>query len=211
MRLFENSSHLLRKVVIPIKEHSISAKKNTFLSRKIPNSKERKLLISFLLLSVILVLTGLLYISINHQELMSQDFRHYKGTFKQLGSISRIGFFAALAIYPVFWVLKQKQLKTLQLGQIQIRPLVQSIAKIVRKWHVPVGLLSAGIVFLHSFLALIRGFKVNFTYLSGMGAVIVLLFLMAMGINRFKRTDRNWHLKLAIAFLVLFMLHATFA
>ncbi|MEH7438287.1 hypothetical protein V7182_12490 [Neobacillus drentensis] len=197
--------------MIPIRQQSIPVKKGTFLSRKIPNSKDRKLFVTFLFLSLILIFTGLMYISYNHQTLMSQDFRHYKGTFKQLGSISRIGFFAALAIYPVFWVLKQKQLKSLQLGQIQIKPLVQSIAKIVRKWHVPVGLLSAGIVFLHSFLALIRGFKVNFTYLSGMGAVIVLLFLMVMGINRFKRTDRNWHLKLAIAFLVLFMLHATFA
>ncbi|MEO2078433.1 MAG: hypothetical protein ABGX20_24200 [Bacillus sp. (in: firmicutes)] len=197
--------------MIPIREQSISAKKSTFLSRKIPSPKDRKLFISFLFLSVILIVTGLMYISYNHQSLMSQDFRHYKGTFKQLGSISRIGFFAAISIYPVFWILKTKQIKTLKIAQVEIKPLVQSVAKIVRKWHVPVALISAGIAFLHGFLAIIRGFKFNFTYGSGIASVILLFSLMVIGINRFKRTDRNWHFKLAITFLILFMLHATFS
>ena len=81
----------------------------------------------------------------------------------------------------------------------------------LRKWHVPIALLSTGIIFLHGLLAILRGFKWDFTYLSGIIAAIVLLFIMFMGLKRFKRKDNNWHFKLGIGFFILFMIHATFS
>ncbi|MFJ7727655.1 hypothetical protein ACIQXV_16005 [Neobacillus sp. NPDC097160] len=154
---------------------------------------------------------GIIVIILNRQQLFAQDFRHYKEIFKQLGSISRIGFFAALAIFPIYQLLKSKKIKEFKLRDFQVKKALQFLAKLVRKWHVPVALLSSGIVLLHGILSIIRGFKVDFTYLSGIASTIVLLFLMIMGLKRYKRTDHNWHLKLAIGFFILFMIHATFS
>ncbi|WP_320518705.1 hypothetical protein [Priestia megaterium] len=39
----------------------------------------------------------------------------------------------------------------------------------------------------------------------------VLACLLVMGVNRYKRTDKKRHLKFAISFWVLFMIHATFS
>ncbi|WP_066064900.1 hypothetical protein [Neobacillus soli] len=186
-------------------------KKSSFLSKFIPNRKERKIIILSFLVSAILILSGILLIIANHQQLFTQDFRHYKGTFKQLGSISRIGYFVVISIYPIYFLLKLKKVKNFQWGNFQLKGLLQLLAKLVRKWHVPAALLSTGLIVLHSILAILRGFKVDFTYLTGIASMVVLIFLMFLGLKRFKRTDKQWHFKLAIAFFILFMIHATFS
>ncbi|MFZ7943524.1 MULTISPECIES: hypothetical protein [Bacillaceae] len=196
--------------MININQSSQSAKKSSFFANFIPNPKERKTIILFALATVILISIGMIAIFINRQQLFAQDFRHYKGIFKQIGSISRIGFFAALAIYPIYRLLKWKKIKEFRIQDFQLKTALQFLAKLARKWHVPVAILSFGIVTLHGILALIRGFKFDFTYLTGIASSLVLLFLMGMGLKRFKRTDHNWHLKLAIGFFILFMIHATF-
>jgi cytochrome b561 len=158
-----------------------------------------------------LIITGIIVIFLNRQQLFAQDFRHYKGIFKQFGSITRIGYFSVLSIYPIYLLLKSKKIKNLHLGDFQAKAPLQFLAKLARKWHVPVALISSGIVALHGLLAIIRGFKFNFTYLSGIASMVILLFLILMGLKRFKRADHQWHFKLAIGFLILFMIHATFA
>ena len=193
-----------------IKQSAVS-KKSGFLLKVIPNPKDRKSFLLFIIITALLSLIGVLLIILNHQQLMTQDFRHYKGIFKQFGSISRIGYFFVLSIYPIYLFLKSKKIKALQWRNFQVKNLLQFLAKIVRKWHFPVALLSTGIIFLHGLLAILRGFKLDFTYLSGIVAAIVLLFLMLMGLKRFKRTDNNWHFKLGIGFFILFMIHATFS
>jgi hypothetical protein len=197
--------------VINITQRSLSTKKPVFLSKYIPNPKERRTIILYVTVTSILILTGIFLISLFYQSLIAENSRHYKGTFKQIGSISRIGYFAVLSIYPVFLLLKWKKIKEFNWGNIQLKVLVQFLGKLVRKWHVPVALLSTGLVVLHGLLASIRGFKLDFTYLSGIISTIILLFLLLTGLKRFKRKDNKWHFKLAIGFLLLFMIHATFA
>jgi hypothetical protein len=197
--------------VININQTSKTTIKSGFLSNFIPNRKERKLIILFFLVAAILSLTGVVLIILNHQQLLAQDFRHYKGIFKQLGSYSRIGYFAVLSIYPIYLLLKSKKIKNFHWGNFQVKDSLQFLAKLVRKWHVPAALISTSIVLLHVILAILRGFKLDFTYLSGIASTVVLLFLMLMGLMRFKRADKQWHFKLAIGFFILFMIHATFA
>lgn len=193
-----------------IKQSAVS-NKSGFLLKVIPNPKDRKSFLLFINITALLSLIGVFIIILNQKQLMTQDFRHYKEIFKQFGSVSRIGYFFVLSIYPIYLLLKSKKIKTLQWRNFQVKSLLQFLAKIVRKWHVPVALLSTGIIFLHGLLAIVRGFKWDFTYLSGIVATIVLLFLMFMGLKRFKRTDNNWHFKLGIGFFILFMIHATFS
>ncbi len=191
-------------------QSSISNKKAGFLVNFIANGKERKLVIKSLIVAICLICVGVLSIFLYRGQLMTEDFRQYKGTIKQFGSISRIGFFAVLSIYPVFLIMKSKKIKEIQVGTLQLKTIVQFIGKLVRKWHAPVALLSTGIVFLHVYMAIIRGFKLDFTYISGIITTLILPFLLFMGLRRYKRNDQTWHFKLAIGFLILFMIHATF-
>ncbi|MBS4197077.1 hypothetical protein [Lederbergia citri] len=188
----------------------MSAHKKTLLSSYIPNPKERKNIVFSLIITVFLLLIALFLISINQHQLMMQEYKHYKGFLKQFGSISRIVYFVVLSIYPVFLLLKWKRLKTIEWGKYQLKSFIQFLGKLMRKWHVPLAIVSTGIALLHGYLAIIRGFKWDFTNISGIFAIIILFFLLLMGLKRFKRKDKNWHFKLAITFLVLFMLHASF-
>lgn len=197
--------------VVYMKQDSLSQRKNGLFANLIANPKERRRTNLFFMIMVVLILAEVLFVYFNRQQLMTQDYRHYKGTFKQFGSIAQIGFYAALSIYPVFLLLKNKRIKAITWGTIELKKVLQFIGKLVRIWHVPIALLSTGIVFLHVYMALLRGFKLDFTYSSGIVTVLVLLPLMYMGLMRFKRNDRNWHFKLSITFLILFFIHANFS
>jgi len=193
-----------------VKQQAI-ATKSGFLKNFIANPKERKIFSLSLIVTVCLILAGIFSIFLFRPQLMAEDIRHYKGTFKQIGSISRIGFFAVVSMYPVFLILKLKKLKQLKWHRFELKPLLQIIGKLLRKWHAPIALISTGLVILHAYMALMRGFKIDFTYITGLISILVLLILLYMGLKRYKRNDNKWHLKLAISFLVLFMIHATFS
>ncbi|MFF2447830.1 hypothetical protein ACFVSW_12095 [Neobacillus sp. NPDC058068] len=187
-----------------------ASQKTRFLASYIPNPKERRTILTCFILMICFFFIGIVVISLNHQQLIMQEYKHYKEFLKQFGSISRIIYFAVLAIYPVFLLVKWKGLKTIQWRGFQLKGFIQFIAKLVRKWHVPFALAATGIVLLHGYLAIMRGFKWDFTNITGILSIILLLFLLFMGLKRFKKKDNKWHLKLAIGFLVLFMIHATF-
>jgi len=197
--------------VIYMKQGSLSQRKTGFLANVIANPKERRRTNLFLMIMVVVILAEVLFVYLYRQQLMDQDFRQYKGTFKQFGSIAQIGFYAAVSIYPVFLLVKNKRIKGIKWGKIELKTILQFFGKLVRTWHVPVALLSTGVVFLHVYMAILRGFKLDFTYISGIVTVLVLLPLMYMGLKRFKRNDRNWHFKLGITFLILFFIHANFS
>ena len=190
---------------------SLNAKKVNFLSNYISNPKERKRVIITLGVVVILVLIGFLCISYFYEQWLTENIRAYKETFKEMGSIARIGFFVTLSIYPIFLLLKWKPFKKMIIGNFELKTLVQFIGKLVRQWHVPLAIVSTGIVLLHGYMAILKGIKWNFTYFSGIITIFVLFFLMFMGLKRYKKKDKKWHFKIAIVFLILFMLHATFA
>ncbi|KMY54245.1 hypothetical protein AC623_10115 [Bacillus sp. FJAT-27231] len=187
-----------------------TSKNTSFLSIHVPNPKEQRTIAVSLLITACLLLIGLLLISLNQQQLMSQEHKHYKEFLKQLGSISRIIYFAVFAIYPVFLLLKWQRLKTITWRGFQLKSFLQLLGKVLRKWHVPLALVSTGLILLHGYLAVIRGFEWDFTNITGILAIVLLGFLLFMGLKRFKRKDKKWHLKLAIGFIILFMIHASF-
>ncbi|WP_432694022.1 hypothetical protein ACRBU7_15605 [Priestia aryabhattai] len=187
-----------------------SPAKKSWLQTLIKNKSEREKVIFIFTISFLLVVAGLIYIPI-YKHSLPLDSKIYEGNFKELGSIARIGFFAALAIYPIFLLLKWKPLSHIKKGNFELKPLIQFLAKYVRQWHVPIALISTALIILHGYMALIKGFQANFTYFSGIITMAVLACLLVMGVKRYKRTDKKWHFKFAISFLVLFMIHATFS
>jgi len=183
---------------------------NNHLTRYILNPIERKRIRITLGIVASLCFAAVVFISYFYKLWLIQNMHMYKGVFKQLGSIGRIGFFVTLSIYPIFLVVKWKSLKKISFGGFELQGLVRFIWKLVRQWHVPIAILATGISFLHGYMAILKGVKWNFTYFSGVLTILVLLLLMFMGLKRYKKNDQRWHFKLAICFLILFMLHATF-
>ncbi|MBW3113170.1 MULTISPECIES: hypothetical protein [Bacillaceae] len=182
----------------------------SFLSNTIPNPKERKRIIEYLVLTASIVGAGTALIALNYQSFLHVDEDTYKGFFKQFGSVSRIIYFIVLSIFPVFQLLKWKGLRGVKWRNLEIKGLVQQAGKLLRKWHVPLALLATAVVIFHVILAVMINFHWDFTNITGILTSMVLGFLIFMGFRRFKRKDGAWHLKLAVAFTVLFMIHASF-
>ncbi|PFA70169.1 hypothetical protein CN378_02375 [Bacillus sp. AFS015802] len=187
-----------------------NSKQPSFLSSTIPNPKERKTVAVSLTLCLCLAGAGLLLIFVYNGMLMRMDKDTYKEFLKQFGSVARIIYFVVLSIFPVFLLMKWKGLKGVKWRDIEIKPLIQFAGRYLRKWHVPLALLATAGIMLHGVLAINRDFHWDFTNMTGILSSVVLLFLVVMGFKRFKRKDRSWHLKLAITFTVLFMIHASF-
>ncbi|WP_308345524.1 hypothetical protein [Priestia aryabhattai] len=78
-----------------------SPAEKSWLQTLIKNKNERKKVIFIFTISFLLVVAGLIYIPI-YKHSLPLDSKIYEGNFKELGSIARIDFFAALAIYPIF-------------------------------------------------------------------------------------------------------------
>ncbi|XXM74300.1 hypothetical protein ACQ0QQ_10710 [Lysinibacillus sphaericus] len=191
---------------------TIKPRQNTrpFLANTIPNPKERKSILLYLAAGILLAGAGILLISAYRDVLMGLDEDSYEEFLEQIGSAARIVYFAVLSIFPVFLLLKWKGLKEIKWGSIKFKRIIQFTWKLLRKWHVPLALLASAGVVLHGWLALTRDFQWDFTNTTGILSSIILFFLMIMGFKRFKRKDKSWHLKLAITFTVLFMIHASF-
>jgi hypothetical protein len=128
--------------------------------------------------------------------------RSYISFYENFGAIARIGFFFSVAIYPVYLLLKYKRLP--------LKSFFIFLAKIARQWHVPVGVISIGVVIVHASLALLDGFHWDAAYISGVLSLCVLGILAFTGLMRYKKLDKKWHLILGILFVTLFMIHTMF-
>lgn len=163
--------------------------------------------------------------------LMAHGFRVYTGPFYWLNN--NIGWTAcnifvfSFLLLPTFRVLKVNgridkylnHLKSLQILHQEFelkaftlfRKFIAFSGKHLRKWHVPISLFGMLFVFYHTYLALVSGFKWNYTYLSGYSALADLLALSVLGLLRFKKADRDLHKKLTYLLVLLLALHVIFS
>lgn len=187
-------------------------RERSFSLRKwIRNPQERKLVrwaigtSLVILVIVIAFISGeILYVAMSGTS--PTIIRHLTHYYASFGSLARLGFFFAVSLYPIFFVLKRVSLFPSWLKQG-----VQFIAKLVRKWHVPVSLLAMAMVGIHAYMALVRGFELKGSYISGIAALILLGVLAYYGLLRYRKMDRNWHLILGLLFVALFIVHTMFS
>lgn len=130
--------------------------------------------------------------------LVAHGFRVHTPSFYWLNN--NIGWAAVIILGFSFLLLPAY--KALKLGKV-----ARLIAKYLRKWHVPIAVAGILFVFYHVYLALVSGFKWNYTYLSGYAALLDLLALSLLGLLRFKKADRNLHKYLTYVLAVLIVLH----
>lgn len=130
--------------------------------------------------------------------------RVFKSQFKNYGSLTRIGLFFVLANYVLLFALQMQLLNrwsTIKKGFV-------ILLRFARRWHAPIAILSIGLILLHVIGAFLYGFTIDFSNISGLLALLVLLPVPVSGLLRYRRMDRKWHLRLGLGFAVLFFIHA---
>lgn len=185
-------------------EHNKKGKKTAVIS----NPAERKRVKAAIYIAILLVIVSAVLVPkiiLQYMPLHTDDFISFH---QYVGSVSRIGFFFAVAIYPIFLLLKYKKINK---WRYNAKKILGFLAKIVRQWHVPVAVLSMGVVLVHAYLAILNGFRFDGGYISGTLALVVLGVLAISGVFRYKKMDKKWHLILGLLFVTLFIIHTMFS
>ncbi|GAA4851683.1 hypothetical protein GCM10023310_33080 [Paenibacillus vulneris] len=164
--------------------------------------REQLGIVLVILLSVLLVLWELW--SLFHLPSEAVHNRRFEHTFKNFGSYARLALFFVLANYVLMAAMKQR------LGERfrSIKKWLAVLLRFVRRWHTPVAVVAIALILLHAVAVFMYGFKWNFSNITGLLALIVLLPVPVSGVFRYKKLDRKWHLRSGLAFAVLFLIHA---
>lgn len=162
----------------------------------IQNAKERKrvsaALVIFALSAAIIIFFMILGSTIN--------FRSIRKLGGAAGTLAEIGFIFAIAMFVIRRIIKKVDLKS-------FKPIVITLAKLAREWHVPVAITAFSAIIIHVYIMLSRGFIFSLTYISGISALLVLAVLMISGIFRYKRKGVKLHMVLGISFIILMIIH----
>ncbi|MEC1525656.1 hypothetical protein P9D43_27005 [Neobacillus niacini] len=144
-------------------------------------------------------LKGLLQLSLT--TLHSKQFEH---TFKDFGSIARFVLLFVLSYYVLLRVMRLRILKC----QSQIKKWLSTLLRFARKWHTPAAIIAIAFIIVHTVAVFMYGFKFDFSNISGLLSLLVLLPVPISGLFRYQRMDRKWHLRSGIAFAILFLIHS---
>jgi hypothetical protein len=164
--------------------------------------KERMWVIAAIVLAVLLVvwqLKGLTQLPAT--TLHSRGFEH---TFKDFGSDARIALLFVLANYVLLLVMKLR----IWDGLNEVKRWLALLLRLARKWHTPLAMIAIAFIILHAAAVFMYGLKLDFNNISGLLALAVLLPVPVSGLFRYRRLDRKWHLRLGVAFAVLFLIHS---
>ncbi|OXM85604.1 hypothetical protein [Paenibacillus rigui] len=164
--------------------------------------KERIGVVIAIIISVLLVVWELW--SLFHLPSETVHNRRFEHTFKDFGSNARIALFFVLANYVLAYVLKRRLAD--RFGGL--KKWLAQLLRFVRRWHTPIALIAIAFIVLHAVAVFMYGFKLDFSNITGLLALLVLLPVPVSGLFRYKKLDRKWHLRSGLAFTVLFLIHA---
>lgn len=196
------------------------------LSSFIPKQEYKRIRFSFITVLNVCLLSVTI-----EPYLMAHGYKVYTAPFYEFNN--NIGYTAcavfglSFLLLPVFKVLKWNGRVDKYIGHLKNKEILSKeyelkaftlhrkitawSAKQLRKWHVPISLFGMLFVFFHIYLALVSGFKWDYTYVSGYAGLLDLLLLSVLGLLRFKRVDKNLHKYLAYVLIVLLTLHVIFS
>ncbi|MCA1322441.1 hypothetical protein LC085_21430 [Bacillus tianshenii] len=166
----------------------------------IPNKKERDLVWTALGMAFLIVFLGSWYY--HHAFPQSFNTRTFKGVFKEFGSYARLPLLFVFSHYVLTVILRKKIVKNL------VRTITIKLLKLTRQWHVPVAILSLALVTLHVIGVFLYGFRLDFSYVSGLIALIVLIPVPISGLFRYRKLDKKWHWTTGLIFTLLFLIHS---
>ncbi|MFC9710729.1 hypothetical protein ACFTRD_21510 [Paenibacillus sp. NPDC056933] len=166
--------------------------------------KDRKWIGLSLVLTAVILAYGLWSLIHLYNNTTNWNDQHISEAYKVYGSQARILLFVVLAYYVILFMIKRKWLD----AWAGIRKLAVKLLGIARRVHVPVAMVAMGLIALHVVGAFLFDFKLDFNHITGLLAGLALLPVPIAGFFRYKKLDRQWHLRSGLAFAVLFLIHA---
>lgn len=172
-----------------------------------------------------------IYYSVSNNYLINFNPKRLKDFAKSLATIAEIGFFLAIGLFVLRFIIKnlnQKGVTILDKGlnkihidipkEIQseflestilakVRKFLLSISKIFQRFHIIIALLALSIIIIHAYIFLHLGFKWTIGYILGVLTLIDLALMLITGIFRIFNKSIHAHKGLGIIFIILMCLH----
>ncbi|AIY84340.1 MAG: hypothetical protein KIB43_13965 [Clostridium baratii] len=172
-----------------------------------------------------------IYYSVSNNYLINFNPKILKNFAKSLATIAEIGFFLAIGLFILRFIIKnlnQKGVNILDkvLNKVHIdipkevqseflestilakvRKILLNISKIFQRFHIIIALLALSIILLHAYIFLHLGFKWTIGYILGVLAVLDLALILITGIFRIFNKSIHAHKALGVIFIILMCLH----
>ncbi|WP_024614225.1 hypothetical protein [Clostridium sp. Ade.TY] len=172
-----------------------------------------------------------IYYSVSNNYLINFNPKRLKDFAKSLATIAEIGFFLAIGLFVLRFIIKnlnQKGVTILDKGlnkihidipkEVQseflestilakVRKFLLSISKIFQRFHIIIVLLALSIIIIHAYIFLHLGFKWTIGYILGVLTLIDLALMLITGIFRIFNKSIHAHKGLGIIFIILMCLH----
>ncbi|WP_338553684.1 hypothetical protein [Paenibacillus sp. KS-LC4] len=178
-----------------------TGKAPTLKTQWIP-AKDRKWVLGAVILSMVFVIWELW--SLAHLPSATVHNRRFEHTFKDFGSNARIALFLVLANYVLLVLIKLR----IWDQRSQVKKGLATLLRFARRWHTPIAIIAIAFILLHAVAVFMYGIKLDFSNITGLLALLMLLPVPVSGLFRYKRLDRKWHLRSGLAFTILFLIHA---
>ena len=163
----------------------------------IQNKKERARILIALLISISVLIFG--FTGIFLLEMIPLHTRLFVSTLKKFGSLAKIGCLFAVAIYPVFFLLRHKL-------HLNFKILIP-IARFMREWHVPIAVLSLAFAIAHSYMAIVEKWSVSMPNVTGIFALTALGIVCFSGFLKYKKGNQKMHRIAGFVFIIFLLLH----
>lgn len=171
----------------------------------IKNPKERKIIRLSIVLATIFVIFSFLFATpsiVKHIPIPV-------GIYSLLNRVLNFGSKWSAIIGIVFamgWYVVTKLLKKNKEKNIPSNKLLISFAKIARLYHVPIAILALGFAFVHAYIDILNGVKLNIGYITGFIALFTFILVSISGVRRYM-TKYKLHLVSSIILIALLIVH----
>lgn len=161
------------------------------LNEIIRNKKELLAVKFSMILSLIVLLGGIILIYTG--VLFSDDPEITEEYIRRVGNYSRKLIWFSFLLYPASVVLKKTKLP------------IKKVVLLIRRFHVPAAIVSAGLALLHGIMAIKNDFSFNLGYLSGIFSICSFGVLIYLGFKRYKNQYKRSHFILGVLFAVVIL------
>ncbi|EKQ54356.1 MULTISPECIES: hypothetical protein [unclassified Clostridium] len=108
--------------------------------------------------------------------------------------------------FAMGWYVVTKLLKKNKEENIPSSKLLISFARIARLYHVPIAILALGFAFVHAYIDILNGVKLNIGYITGFIALLTFILVSISGIRRYM-AKHKLHLVSSIILIALLIIH----
>ena len=111
--------------------------------------------------------------------------------------------------FAMAWYVVTKLIKKAKSKNEPPKKIIITVAKIARRFHVPIAILALACALVHGYIAILNGFKLNIGYITGLFALIIFTVVSFSGIRRYI-SKYKLHLISSFALIAVLIIHITY-